>query len=139
VVLAGAMNADCAVGAVNSETRSSLGGASEFFLIVVCISRSPGRITRRSARTGQEFLQKSASMRIADLCDLFGRANADYFSAFISRFWSKIDSPVGALNHLKIVLDHDDRMTAVDETLKNLQQHRDVIEMESSSRFIKNE
>src|SRR5260370_42178987 len=78
-------------------------------------------------------------MRIVALSDLFGRANAHHFSPFISRFRSKTDNPVGGLNDIEIMLDHNDRMTVVDETLKNLQQHRDVIEMESSGRLVKNE
>ena len=135
IVLARAMDADCAVGAVNSETRSGLSSASEFYFIAVFgIRCSP-----RGARAPQNSAQKSAGVRVVDLCDLFRRANANYFSARISRFRSKIDNPIGRLNHFKIVLDHDDRMTAVDQPLKNLQQHRHVIEMESSGRFVENE
>src|SRR5207302_1037013 len=60
-------------------------------------------------------------------------------AAFVSRFRSKIDNPVGGLNHFKIMLDHYDRVTGVDQPLKNFQQHRDVIEMQTRGRFVKDE
>ena len=78
-------------------------------------------------------------MGIFDLGDLFGRANSDDLAAFVSRFRSKIDNPVGGLNHFKIVFNYDDRVTGVDQPLKNLQQHRDVIEMQTRGRFVKDE
>src|SRR5207302_9476635 len=41
IVLAGAVNADCAIAAVNSETRRGLSRASESFLIAIRLSQSP--------------------------------------------------------------------------------------------------
>ena len=51
----------------------------------------------------------------------------------------EIDDPVGAFNHFEIVLDHDQRMPGVDQSLEQLQQHRDIIEMQSGGRFVENE
>ena len=78
-------------------------------------------------------------MRIFDLRNLLRRADTDNFSAVISCFRSQIDNPIGGLNHFEVVLDHDDRMTAVDEALENLQKHRDVVEMQTGGRFVENE
>ena len=78
-------------------------------------------------------------MRIFDLCQLLRRANANDFAAIVARFRSKIDNPVGGLNHFEIVLDHDERVSALNQALENLEQHRDVIEMESSGRFVEDE
>jgi hypothetical protein len=42
----------------------------------------------------------------------------DDFAAFIAGFRSEIDDPIGALNHFEIVLDHDERMPAIDQALE---------------------
>ncbi len=77
-------------------------------------------------------------MRILDLCDLLGRANADDLAAVVARFRSKIDNPISGLNDFEIVLDHNDRVPALDQALKNPQQHRDIVEMETCCRLIEN-
>src|SRR5438067_12989112 len=77
-------------------------------------------------------------MRIFDLCDLLGRADANDFAAVVARFWSKIDNPISRLNDFEIVFDHNDRVSALDQALKNPQQHRDIVEMETCCRLIEN-
>ena len=78
-------------------------------------------------------------MRFGDLRDLLGRPNADDFTAVVTRFRPKVDNPVGTLDDFEIVLDHDDRVAAIDQALKNLKQHRDVIEMQTGRRFVEDE
>ena len=77
-------------------------------------------------------------MRIRYLRDLLGRSNRDNFTTFIPRFRAKIDNPICAFDDFQIVLNHDDRMAAGDESLKKLQQHRDVVEMQSRRRLVEN-
>src|SRR3984893_12608935 len=77
-------------------------------------------------------------MRIVDLRDLLRRANANDFAAIVSRFRSKIDDPIGGLNHFQIVLDHNERVTSIHESLENLEQHRDIVEMQTSGRLVEN-
>ena len=77
-------------------------------------------------------------MRFIDLRDLLRRSGCDHFATVVARFRPKIDNPIGGLNHFEIMFDHDDRVTAIDEALKKLQQHRDVVEMQSSRRFVEN-
>src|SRR5438874_4221520 len=77
-------------------------------------------------------------MRIFDLCDLLGRADANHFAAVVARFWSKIDNPISRLNDFEIVFDHNDRVSALDQALKNPQQHRNIVEMETCCRLIEN-
>src|SRR5438552_18810849 len=108
------MNADRAVGAVNSETRRGLSRASEFFAVILSVSEGPLELTRAFARslgpsrTGlsarDDISQKSASVRILDLCDLLGRANAHDLAAVLARFRSKIDSPITGLTAFELVL-----------------------------------
>ena len=78
-------------------------------------------------------------MRPLNLRDLLRCPSRDNFAAFVSRLWSQIDDPVGTFNHFEIVLDHDDRMPGVDQPLEQLQQHRDIIEMQAGSRFVEDE
>jgi hypothetical protein len=78
-------------------------------------------------------------VRIVDLRDLFGRANADNFAAVISCFRSKIDNPIGGLNYFQIVLDHNERVAGRDQPLKNLEQHRDIVEVQTGGRLVENE
>ena len=40
--------------------------------------------------------------------NLFGSALSYKVSTFITTFWSKIDDPVGALDHIQVVLNDDD-------------------------------
>src|SRR5207237_7975603 len=65
-------------------------------------------------------------------------ADANHFAAVVARFWSKIDNPISRLNDFEIVFDHNDRVSALDQALKNPQQHRDIVEMETCCRLIEN-
>jgi len=65
-------------------------------------------------------------------------SNGHNLAAFIAGFGSEIDNPVGAFNHFEIVLDHNQRMPGVDQSLEQLQQNRDIIEMQSGGWFVEN-
>src|SRR5947199_9157883 len=71
--------------------------------------------------------------------DLLGRSGSNNLAATLSRFWPEIDNPIGALNHLKIMLNDNERMAGVDESLKNAKQHCDVVEMQTGCRLVENE
>ena len=61
-------------------------------------TREHGTKSRKQVPTG---------MRIRVLCQCFGRAGSDHRAPGRSAFGAKIDDPVGASNHVKIVFDHD--------------------------------
>jgi hypothetical protein len=42
------------------------------------------------------------------LCNVFGCADGHNLPAAVPAFWSQIDDPIGSLDHIEIVLDHDD-------------------------------
>ena len=44
-------------------------------------------------------------------------------------FRTEIDDPVSGLDHVEVVLDHDDRISRFDQTAKHFQQLVDVVEM----------
>ena len=88
---------------------------------------------------GKHPAQKCPGVRVFGLGNLLGRTARNHFAALVSRFGAKIDNPIRALDHLEIMLNHDNGMTAIDQPLKQLQQHRDIVEMQSSRRLIENE
>ncbi len=54
-------------------------------------------------------------------------------------FRAEIDDPVGAFDHLEIVLDYDDRIPCVDQALKQPHEQRDIVEMQAGGRFVEDE
>ena len=78
-------------------------------------------------------------MRVWHFDDFFRRASCDQRAAFLSSFRAKIDDPVGALHHLQVVLDHDDRISCLDQPLKEPHEKGDIIEMQPRGRFIEDE
>src|SRR4029077_7140221 len=70
------------------------------------------------APLSQNLRQKLSGMRVLGLRDLFRRSGGDDFAAHITSFWAEIDDPIGALNHLQIVLDHYERMPAIHKALE---------------------
>ena len=78
-------------------------------------------------------------MRILDLGNLLRRSHGDHFAALIASFRAEIDDPIRALDHFQIVLDHDERVTGIDQSLKNLQQPHDVIKMQTGRGLVEHE
>ena len=83
--------------------------------------------------------QELSGVRVLCLSDLLGSAYCHEFASSIARFWTEIDDPISALDHLQVVLDHHERISIIDQPLKQLQQHRHIIEMQSGGRLIEDE
>ena len=66
------------------------------------------------------------------------RTSADNFAAALASFGTQIDDPIRALDHLEIVLDHDERVTGVAQFHQHLQQFFDIGEMQAGRRFVQN-
>ena len=49
-----------------------------------------------------------------------------------------VDDPVSRLDHVEIVLDHDDRVPLLDETVEHFEQLVDVVEVQAGRRLIEN-
>ena len=78
-------------------------------------------------------------MGIFNFGNLLRRSHGDHFAALIASFRAEIDDPIRALDHFQIVLDHNERVTGIDQSLENLQQPRDVIEMQTGRRLVEDE
>ena len=57
----------------------------------------------------------------------------------VARFRAEIDQPVRALDHFEIVLDDEQRVALLDQSAKDAQEQRHVIQVQSCRRLIKNE
>ncbi len=59
--------------------------------------------------------QHAAGVRMLAGGDLLGRAGGDDPSAGLAALGPEVDDPVGRLDHLEVVLDHQHRVAGVDE------------------------
>ena len=78
-------------------------------------------------------------MRRVDPRDGLRSSGSHQPSSFVASLRSEINHPIGALDDLEIVLDHDEGIARVDQALEQLHQHRDIVEMQSSGRLVENE
>src|SRR5207253_5566230 len=86
----------------------------------------------------QHWPQISRRMATWKSCDLLRRTSSDEIAASFATFRSQIDDPIGALDHLQIVFNHDHRITRVAQLHQHLQQFLNVGEMQSGRRLIEN-
>ena len=75
-------------------------------------------------------------MRRVDPRDGFRSSSRDEFPAFIAGLGPEIDDPIGTLDHLKIMLDHDDGVAGLDQSLKQLHEDCDIVEMQAGRRLV---
>ena len=57
-------------------------------------------------------------------------------AAGIARVGAHLDDPVGSLDDIEVVLDHEDGMTRVDQTIEDHNQLADVINVKTGGRLI---
>ena len=73
---------------------------------------------RHAAALRRTFRKKFSGVRVLDSRNLLRRSGGDDFTARITSFRAEIDDPIGALDHLQIVLDHHERMPAIHQALE---------------------
>src|SRR5215469_8855560 len=71
--------------------------------------------------------------------NIFRGAGSDDLAAFFAALRSEINDPVGTFNDFEIVLNHQDRIAGVHQTLKQPDEQRNVVEMEAGGRLIEDE
>ncbi len=77
-----------------------------------------------------------ASERRAGGGEVSGRALEDDPAAVVAGARAEVDNPVGVRHYRLVVLNDDDRLTGVDEPVKQAQQMLDVSEVQAGSRFV---
>ena len=70
--------------------------------------------------------------------DLLGRPFGNDLAAARAALGTEVDDPVGGLDHVEIVLDHDDRVAVVAQSMEHRQQHFDVVEMQARRGLVEN-
>ncbi len=68
--------------------------------------------------------------------DLFGSSLADDVAASIATFGAEVDDPVGGFDDVEIVLDDDERASAVDELAEGGEELGDVVEVEAGGGLV---
>src|SRR5262249_21442786 len=98
-----------------------------------------GLLERRSALAvdlWQQVGQELASVRAGRLRDRFGRPLGHDVAPVLSTFGAEIDHPIGCLHHVEMVLDDEDRIARVDETVEHREELLDVVEVEAGRRLV---
>ena len=67
---------------------------------------------------------------------LFRRAGCDDLAAATTTFRPEVDDPVGSLDHIEVVLDDDDRVAVVAQTMQHFEQLFDVVEVQAGRRLV---
>ena len=70
------------------------------------------------------------------LRDGFRRPFGDDLAAAFAALGAEVDDPVGRLDHVEVVLDHDDRVAQVDQPLQHVEQLAHVVEVQPRRRLV---
>ena len=90
-------------------------------------------------RAFEKALEKAARMGLSIAGDLFGRAAGNDFSACVATFRTEVDQPICFGDEIKVMLDHDNRMSRINEFLENLHLTFHVCLVQSNGRLFENE
>ncbi len=77
-----------------------------------------------------------AGVALGDFGDLFRGAFGDEAAAAVAALGAHVEEPVGGLDDVEIVLDDEDRVAGVYQTIQHADQLLDVGEMEAGGRLI---
>jgi len=82
------------------------------------------------------LFEVGARVGTGSLHDRLGRSRRDDAAAFIAALWPEIDDPVGGFDHVEVVLDDEDSVAAVDQTVQDVKQLVYIDGMEAGGRLI---
>jgi hypothetical protein len=57
-------------------------------------------------------------------------------SPLVSALRAQVDDPVGCLDDLQVVLDHDDCVAGIGQAVQDMKELADVVEVQPSGRFV---
>src|SRR5690606_12631189 len=80
--------------------------------------------------------QVAAGVRLGHRGNLLGRAAGHDVPARITALRAEIDDPVGGLQHVEIVLDHEQAVPRGNQPPEGGQQLRDVVEVQAGRRLV---
>jgi ABC-type Mn2+/Zn2+ transport system ATPase subunit len=99
--------------------------------------RSPRGGCRLNAARGEKFGEHARRVRPRFVPD-DGRRRAlrDHASAAVAAFGAEVDDPVGVAHDVEVVLDHDDRVAGVDESVQHMYELLDVGHVQADGGFV---
>ena len=98
-------------------------------LLVFLSVGQPSLLAARAISGTQHFLKGLAGIRVCARRHFFGCAGANDFSPTSAAFRPKVDQPISGLDHIEVVLDHQDCIARIDKAVQDLKQLLDVVEV----------
>ncbi len=95
------------------------------------------QLFRRDLAGFQHVAQVAAGMACLYHRDRFRGACGHNFAAAIAALGADINDPIGGLDHIKVMFDHDHGVALIDQFVQHLQQLFHVFEMQARGGFIK--
>src|SRR5258708_2847782 len=83
------------------------------------ISRRLARCHPATRRGFEDRLQEATGEALLDVADVLGRALRDDAPAAVAALGAEVDHPVRRLDHVEVVLDHDDGVAVVAQAVQN--------------------
>ena len=83
--------------------------------------------------------QVARGVRALRARDFLGRAARDEPAAGVAALGAEIDDPVRGLHDLHVVLDHEERVAALDQPVERAEELGDVVEVEARRRLVEEE
>src|SRR5205823_2093075 len=102
-------------------------------------SRQNAANSGQHARAPNKASQKLSGVRLLNPRDLLRRSGRDDFTAAVTGFGAEIDDPIGRFDHLQIVFDHHEGMSAIYQALEQPQQYGNVVEVQSRGWLVEDE
>src|SRR5229473_1165486 len=84
----------------------------------------------------QELFEELAGVAFLDGGDVLGRAGSHDQAAACAAFGAEVDHPVGGLDDVEVVLDHDDRVAGLDQPGEHAEQLADVLEVQAGGGLV---
>ena len=69
--------------------------------------------------------------------DFVGGADGNDLSALVAGVGAEVNDPIGGFHDLKVVLDDEDGVAGVHQSLEDFEQHAHVVEVQAGGRFVK--
>src|SRR6478609_7421114 len=89
------------------------------------------------ARAARQYpFEELPGIRLLHLSYLFRRADRDKLAAGVAAFGAEVYQPVGGLDDVEVVLDHQNRVAAVGEPLQDVEQALDVGKVQAGGRLV---
>jgi hypothetical protein len=82
--------------------------------------------------------ERAAGMRLRAAGDRFRCARDDQLAALMTAFGTQIEDPVGALDDIEMMLDHEHGMPSLDQPLETIQEALDISQVQPGRGFIQN-